>query len=147
MRGGSATLTYSQFLDDVHGDKVQTATIDATGAEEGKLKYGTLYTSQIPVALQDTTVSPLVQQHDVQISGQGPPVLLLGTYEIGGRDCAWPNDPVSPLLAMRRGREVTTTNATGRTVTCSNAPTGRVTVAARAGETSTTLTSLVLQRR
>src|SRR6185312_9162358 len=62
MRGGSATLTYSQFLDDVQADKVQTATIDANGAVEGKLKDGTLYTSQIPVALQDTTVSPLLQQ-------------------------------------------------------------------------------------
>ena len=83
----------------------------------------------------------------LEFSGQGPPVLLLGAYEIGGRDCAWPEHPVSPLLAVRHGRVVTTSDARGRTVTCTNAPTGRVAVAARAGETSTTLTSLVLQRR
>jgi hypothetical protein len=83
----------------------------------------------------------------VEFSGQGPPVLLLGSYEIGGHDCEWPDEPVSPLLVVRRGREVTTSYDRGRTVTCANAPSGRVTVAARVGETSTTLTSLVLQRR
>jgi hypothetical protein len=83
----------------------------------------------------------------LEFSGQGPPVLLLGKYEIGGRDCAWPDDPVSPLLAVRHGRVVTTSDDRGRSVTCANAPTGRVTVAIRAGETSTTLTSLVVQRR
>jgi leader peptidase (prepilin peptidase)/N-methyltransferase len=83
----------------------------------------------------------------VEFSGQGPPVLLLDSYEIGGHDCEWPDEPVSPLLVVRRGREVTTSDDRGRTVTCANAPSGRVTVAARVGETSTTLTSLVLQRR
>jgi hypothetical protein len=83
----------------------------------------------------------------LEFSGQGPPILLLGTYEMGGRDCAWPDDPVSPLQAVRRGREVTTSDDTGRAVTCSNGPTGRVKVAARAGATSTTLTSLVVRRR
>ncbi len=66
------TLTYSQFLDDVRGDKVQTATIDATGGVTGDLKDGTKYRSQIPVALQDNTVAPILDEHQVQVTGQGP---------------------------------------------------------------------------
>ncbi|TMM22898.1 MAG: ATP-dependent zinc metalloprotease FtsH [Actinobacteria bacterium] len=66
------TLTYSQFLDDVRGDKVQTATIDANGGVVGQLTDGTGYRSQIPVALQDNTVAPLLDQHHVQVTGQGP---------------------------------------------------------------------------
>ena len=66
------TLAYSQFLDDVRADKVQTATIDADGGVTGTLTDGTKYSSQIPVALQDTTVSPLLEQHNVQVTGEGP---------------------------------------------------------------------------
>ena len=66
------TLSYSQFLDDVRTDKVQTATIDANGGVVGQLTDGTGYRSQIPVALQDTTVAPLLDQHHVQVTGQGP---------------------------------------------------------------------------
>jgi cell division protease FtsH len=73
MRGTEpTTLTYSQFLDDVRADTVQTATIDANGEVSGQLKDGTEYRSQIPTALQDTTVAPLLEQHDVQVTGQGP---------------------------------------------------------------------------
>jgi cell division protease FtsH len=71
------TLTYSQFLDDVRTDKVQTATIDANGGVTGTLIDGTGYRSQIPVALQDTTVSPLLAQHHVQVTGKGPPSATL----------------------------------------------------------------------
>ena len=66
------TLAYSQFLDDVRTDKVQTATIDADGGVTGTLTDGTKYSSQIPVALQDTTVAPLLEQHHVQVTGEGP---------------------------------------------------------------------------
>ncbi len=66
------TLAYSQFLDDVRSDKVQTATIDANGGVSGQLMDGTAYRSQIPVALQDNTVAPLLEQHHVQVTGQGP---------------------------------------------------------------------------
>ena len=70
MRGTEPTaLTYSQFLDDVRADTVQTATIDANGGVSGQLKDGTEYRSQIPIALQDST---LLEQHDVQVTGQGP---------------------------------------------------------------------------
>jgi cell division protease FtsH len=76
---GPETLTYSQFLDDVQGDKVKTATIDASGGVTGTLKTGTEYRSQIPVALQDSTVSPLLQEHDVEITAKGPPGTTLLT--------------------------------------------------------------------
>jgi hypothetical protein len=99
----------------------------------------------VTVHVTDTSYDDVLVS--IGFSGQGPPVLVLGSYEVGGRDCDWPDSPVSPLLVVRRGREVTTSDDRGRTVTCSNAPTGRVTVAARVGETSTTLTSLVVQRR
>jgi len=73
------TLTYSQFLADVRGDKVKTATIDPNGAVSGDLTDGKAYTSQVPVALQDTTLSPLLQQHNVQLTGKGPPSATLLT--------------------------------------------------------------------
>ena len=73
MRGTEpTTLTYSQFLADVRADTVQTATIDANGGVSGLLKDGTQYRSQIPIALQDSTVAPLLEEHDVQVTGQGP---------------------------------------------------------------------------
>ena len=123
-------------------------------ADTANFTPGSLLNLEIP----DEPDQPLVTVHvtdtsydDVAVtfefSDRGPPVLLLGTYEVGGRDCAWPNDPVSPLLAVRRGSEVTTSDDTGRRVTCSNAPTGQVTIGARAGETPTTLNSFVVQRR
>src|SRR5207244_2835152 len=46
MSGTSpTTLSYSQFLDDVRTDKVQTATIDANGGVAGQLTDGTGYRS------------------------------------------------------------------------------------------------------
>jgi cell division protease FtsH len=68
----TATLTYSQFLDDVNGAKVKTATIDANGAISGKLSDGKTYKSQIPVPLQDNNLAPVLESHNVQITGQGP---------------------------------------------------------------------------
>jgi cell division protease FtsH len=68
----TATLTYSQFLDDVNGGKVKTATIDSNGSINGKLGDGTTYKSQIPVPLQDNNLAPVLESHNVQITGQGP---------------------------------------------------------------------------
>jgi len=67
-----ATLTYSQFLSDVNGGQVKTATIDANGAITGKLTDGKSYKSQIPVPLQDNALAPLLESHNVQVTGQGP---------------------------------------------------------------------------
>src|ERR1700716_4159310 len=68
----TATLTSSQFLNDVNGGKVKTATIDANGSINGKLADGKAYKSQIPVPLQDNNLAPVLESHNVQITGQGP---------------------------------------------------------------------------
>ncbi|HEU5001401.1 MAG TPA: ATP-dependent zinc metalloprotease FtsH [Actinomycetota bacterium] len=66
------SLTYSQFLGDVTSDQVHSATIDANGAITGKLASGKSYTSQLPVALTDNTVAPLLEAHHVAITGEPP---------------------------------------------------------------------------
>ena len=73
----STELTYTQFLNKVNANQVKTASIDANGAVSGTLTDGTAYTSQIPIALQDPGLSALLQEHDVQITGEGPPSMTL----------------------------------------------------------------------
>src|SRR6266545_415639 len=68
----STELSYTQFVNDVTAGKVKTATIDSNGGVSGTLTDGTAYTTQIPVALQDTNLSGLLQQHNVQITGESP---------------------------------------------------------------------------
>ncbi|MFL5799764.1 MAG: ATP-dependent zinc metalloprotease FtsH [Actinomycetota bacterium] len=68
----SSQLTYTQFVNDVKANRVKTATIDANGGVSGTLTDGNDYSTQIPVALQDTNLSTLLQQHDVQITAEGP---------------------------------------------------------------------------
>ncbi len=96
---GATELTYTQFVNDVTANKVKTATIDANGKVSGELTDGTSYTSQIPVALQDTSLSTLLQEHNVQITGEGqssslfasiilsllPFILLFGVFWYMGR--------------------------------------------------------------
>ena len=99
-RGQAATqLTFTQFVHKVTADQVRTATIDPDGGVAGTLSDGTHYTTQIPVALQDNTLSRLLATHHVQITGQGPAsttfltvlinllpfVLLLGVFWYIGR--------------------------------------------------------------
>jgi cell division protease FtsH len=78
-RGSATQLTYTQFVNDVKADKVKTATIDPNGKVSGELTDGTTYATQIPVALQDTTLATLLQEHDVQITGQGQSSSLLAS--------------------------------------------------------------------
>src|SRR5437867_8273159 len=80
--GTSSELTYTQFVNDVTANKVKTATIDATGKVSGTLHDGAAYTTQIPVALQDTNLSTLLQQHNVQITGRGQSSSLLGSIVV-----------------------------------------------------------------
>src|ERR1043165_8683023 len=77
--GSSAgtALTYSQFLGKVRANQVSTATIDQNGAVSGTLSNGGNYTSQIPTALQDQNLAPLLEEHHVQVTGTGPPGGLL----------------------------------------------------------------------
>jgi cell division protease FtsH len=73
MRGGSARdLTFSQFTARVQANQVKSATIDPNGGVTGRLTDGTRYRSQIPTALNDNSLSSLLQQHGVQITGEGP---------------------------------------------------------------------------
>src|SRR5438552_11904364 len=63
-------LTYSQFLGKVKANEVTTATIDTNGGVSGTLSSGASYTSQIPIALQDQNLATLLEQHNVQVTGE-----------------------------------------------------------------------------
>ena len=66
----SVNFTYTGFVNEVSANKVSTATISSSGAVSGKLvKGGEAYTSQIPVALDDTALTPLLLDHKVQVTG------------------------------------------------------------------------------
>ncbi len=67
----TATLTYSKFLADVKAHKIKTASINPTGAVTGALKGGENYTSQIPTALTDNQLAPLLKSNGVTITGVG----------------------------------------------------------------------------
>ena len=79
-RGVSVTeFTYTGFLSKVQSNQVATATIDPNGKVTGKLKDGRQYQTQIPIPLQDNQLSQVLQEHGVQISGQGPAGVTLGS--------------------------------------------------------------------
>jgi cell division protease FtsH len=65
----TADFTYTGFVNEVTANKVSTATITASGAVSGKLDSGEAYTSQLPVALENVTLSPLLLEHKVQVTG------------------------------------------------------------------------------
>ncbi len=65
----SQTLSYNAFIDDVKADKIATATISDTGSVSGELVGGALYTSRIPAALNDNSLSPLLLAHKVEVVG------------------------------------------------------------------------------
>jgi cell division protease FtsH len=62
-------FNYSGFVSEVTANKVATATISSTGLVTGKLDNGTAYSSQIPTALSNNALSPLLLQHKVQVTG------------------------------------------------------------------------------
>ena len=69
--------------DDSNG-QVKTATIDANGGITGALTNTKPYSSQIPEALNDTSLAALLAAHNVQITGQGPAnntlLVLIGDF-------------------------------------------------------------------
>ncbi len=71
------SYNYTQFLSEVDTGKVSTASIDPNGGITGKLKNGDDYTSQIPLALQDTALAPTLKAHHVAVTGVGPTSSLL----------------------------------------------------------------------
>ena len=73
------SLSYTSFVSDVTAGKVSTAAITAAGSVSGKLHDGSAYTSQIPVALDDTGLPALLLGHKVQVTGTSAP--LASTYD------------------------------------------------------------------
>jgi cell division protease FtsH len=65
-------LTYTAFVSDVTANKVSTASITVAGSVTGKLVTGVAYTSRIPTALNDTSLSPLLLAHKVVVTGTNP---------------------------------------------------------------------------
>jgi cell division protease FtsH len=61
-------FTYTSFVNEVSANRVSTATITSSGEVSGKLASGETYTSQIPIALDDTTLTPLLLDHKVQVT-------------------------------------------------------------------------------
>ncbi len=61
--------SYSKFLSQVDAGKVRTASINPSGAISGALKKGGNYTSQIPVAINDTSLAPTLKTHKVTVTG------------------------------------------------------------------------------
>jgi cell division protease FtsH len=70
-------FTYTTFVNEVTTNKVTTATISSTGSVTGTLHGGATYTSQIPVALDNDTLSPLLLAHKVQVTGTNPSTSVL----------------------------------------------------------------------
>jgi cell division protease FtsH len=81
--GFSSTTTrdfsYSGFVSEVTANKVSTATISSTGVVTGKLHNGVAYSSQIPTALNDQALSPLLLKHKVQVTGGSAGTSVVGS--------------------------------------------------------------------
>jgi cell division protease FtsH len=72
FRPASSTSTthsyaYSDFVAQVTANQVKTATIDQNGKVSGKLANGDSYTSQVPIAIKDDSLAPLLAEHKVQV--------------------------------------------------------------------------------
>jgi cell division protease FtsH len=95
----ASELSYSEFLDRVRAGEVDTAVIDPNGAVTGTLDGGADYETQIPTALQDSSLAEELLANDVQIVGEAAPgttilsvilsflpfLLLIGVYLYIGR--------------------------------------------------------------
>jgi cell division protease FtsH len=65
-------LSYTSFVSEVTANKVSTAVINSAGSVSGKLHDGDAYTSQIPIPLNDGSLSALLLGHKVQVTGTSP---------------------------------------------------------------------------
>src|SRR3984957_702909 len=70
-------FTYTKFLSQVDAGKVRTASINPSGAITGALKKGGDYTTQIPLAIDDSSLAPTLKAHDVGLTGVGSSSSLL----------------------------------------------------------------------
>ena len=76
------SYTYTDFINAVTGNQVKTATIDPNGHVSGTLANGDNYTSQIPTAIRDDQLAPLLKQHNVQIKGNPSGGISIGSVII-----------------------------------------------------------------
>jgi cell division protease FtsH len=68
----SHSYSYTTLLRVVAKNQVRNATIDANGKVTGQLRNHDDFTSQIPTALRDNQLAPLLAQHHVEVKGKGP---------------------------------------------------------------------------
>jgi cell division protease FtsH len=73
-------FSYTSFVSEVTANKVSTATITSAGAVTGTLSGGTAYTSQIPTALNDSSLSALLLGHKVAVTGTSPSTTSVLSY-------------------------------------------------------------------
>src|ERR1700735_278244 len=71
------SFSYSKFVSEVEAGDVHTASVNPSGAITGTLKGGDNYTSQIPTAITDTQLAPMLKAHDVDVTGVGQGSALL----------------------------------------------------------------------
>ncbi len=64
-------FSYSKFVSEVEAGDIHTASVNPNGAITGVLKGGDKYTSQIPTAIIDTRLAPLLKAHNVDVTGVG----------------------------------------------------------------------------
>jgi cell division protease FtsH len=64
-------FSYSKFVSEVQSGDVRTASVNPGGGITGSLKGGDDYTSQIPTAITDTQLAPILKDHDVDVTGVG----------------------------------------------------------------------------
>ena len=73
------SYTYTKFLSQLHDKNIRTASIDPGGAITGALKKGGNYTSQIPLAINDTSLAPTLKADGVTVTGVGSSSSLVET--------------------------------------------------------------------
>jgi len=66
------SLSFTQIQKDVTANQVRTADVTSTGAVSGTLRSGRTYTTAIPVALNDTSLTAQLERHGVDISATAP---------------------------------------------------------------------------
>src|ERR1700674_2498258 len=71
------SFSSSNFLSGATSAQVPTASVNPSGAITGRLKGGDDYTSQIPTAITDNQLAPVLKAHHVDVTGVGQGSALL----------------------------------------------------------------------
>jgi cell division protease FtsH len=73
-------FSYTSFVSEVTANRISTATITSAGTVTGTLRSGTAYTSQIPTALNNSSLSALLLGHKVTVTGSSPGTTSVLSY-------------------------------------------------------------------